>query len=100
MVVDHEHADLRRVNRPHTAQAEPQESGRATRLVLDELEQARRGAVVWIVSGTSDRLTRVMEFVRDHGCTPLPLTPEDASPAGPTPLLAVLANAPDAEAQT
>ncbi len=67
-------------------------------LLLQRLEQARRGAVVWIVSGTSDRLTRVMEFVRDHGCTPLPLTPEDTPPEGPTPLLAVLADTPDAAA--
>ncbi len=68
-------------------------------VLLLRLEQARRGAVVWVVSGTSDRLTRVMEFVRDHGCTPLLLTPEDAVPGGPTPLLAVLAATPDAEAE-
>lgn len=68
-------------------------------VLLQRLEQARRGAVVWVVSGTSDRLTRVMEFVRDHGCTPLPLTPDDAAPGGPTPLLAVLAATPDAEAE-
>ena len=36
-----------------------------------------------------------MEFVRDHGCTPMPFTPADAPPEGPTPLLAVLADTPD-----
>jgi CheY-like chemotaxis protein len=68
-------------------------------VLLQRLEEARRGAVVWVVSGTSDRLTRVMEFVRDHGCTPLPLRPDDAPPGGPTPLLAVLAATPDTEAE-
>ena len=67
--------------------------------LLLRLEQARRGAVVWVVSAASDRMSRVMEFVRDHGCTPLPLTPEDAPPAGPTPLLAVLAASADSEAE-
>ena len=68
-------------------------------LLLQRLEQARRGAVVWVVSATTDRLTRVMEFVRDHGCTPVPLSPDDAAPGGPTPLLAVLGATPDAEAE-
>ena len=40
-----------------------------------------------------------MEFVRDHGCTPLPFTPDDAPPAGPTPLLAVLADTADREVE-
>jgi len=68
-------------------------------MLLLRLEQARRGAVVWVVSGSSDRMTRVMEFVRDHGCTPMPLTPADGAPPGPTPLLAVLADGPDSEAE-
>ena len=68
-------------------------------MLLLRLGQARRGAVVWVVSGTSDRLTRIMEFVRSHGCTPLPLTPGDLPPEGPTPLLAVLADTADAEAE-
>lgn len=67
-------------------------------VLLLRLEQARRGAVVWVVSGSSERMTRVMELVRDHGCTPLPITPEEALPQGPVPLLAVLAHTPDAEA--
>ena len=66
--------------------------------LLQRLEHARRGAVVWVVSGSADRLSRVMEFVRDHGCTPLPITPSDAPPSGPTPLLAVLADTAEAEA--
>lgn len=67
-------------------------------MLLLRLEQARRGAVVWVVCASSERVTRVMEFVRDHGCTPMPFTPEDDVPAGPTPLLAVLAADAEAEA--
>jgi CheY-like chemotaxis protein len=68
-------------------------------ILLQRLEQARRGAVVWVVCGASGRMSRVMEFVRDHGCTPLPFTPTDATPPGPTPLLAVLADAAEDEAE-
>ena len=67
--------------------------------LLQRLEHARRGAVVWVVSGASDRLSRVMEFVRDHGCTPLPFSPGETPPPGPTPLLAVLAETAQAEAE-
>ena len=67
--------------------------------LLQRLEQARRGAVVWVVSAGSDGMSRVMEFVRDHGCTPLRITPTDAPPSGPTPLLVVLAGAADSEAE-
>ena len=66
--------------------------------LLERLEHARRGAVVWVVSGASDRMSRVMEFVRDHGCTPVPITPTDPPPPGPTPLLAVLADTSEADA--
>jgi hypothetical protein len=66
--------------------------------LLHRLERARRGAVVWVVCGAAHEVSRVMEFVRDHGCTPLPLAPADAPPPGPTPLLAVLADAREAEA--
>ncbi|HTS82254.1 MAG TPA: response regulator [Myxococcaceae bacterium] len=66
--------------------------------LLQRLEQARRGAVVWVVCGAADRMSRVMELVRDHGCTPMPFSPAEAPPAGPTPLLAVLADTPDEEA--
>lgn len=90
-------ADLARVERMGVLATLPKPI--PVELLLLRLEQARRGAVVWVVSGTTDRLTRVMEFVRDHGCTPVPLTPDDAAPGGPTPLLAVLAATPDAEAE-
>jgi CheY-like chemotaxis protein len=66
--------------------------------LLHRLEQARRGAVVWVVCGAAHEVSRLMEFVRDHGCTPLRLAPADAPPPGPTPLLAVLADAHEAEA--
>ncbi len=90
-------ADLARVERMGVLATLPKPI--PVEILLLRLEQARRGAVVWVVSGTSDRLTRVMEFVRDHGCTPVPLAPDDAAPGGPTPLLAVLAATPDAEAE-
>jgi len=67
--------------------------------LLHRLEQARRGAVVWVVCGAANEVSRVMEFVRDRGCTPLRLAPADAPPPGPTPLLAVLADAPEHEAE-
>jgi hypothetical protein len=67
--------------------------------LLQRLEHARRGAVVWVVCASSDRVNRVMEFVREHGCTPMPLTPGDAPPPGPTPLLAVLADTAEEEAE-
>jgi CheY-like chemotaxis protein len=66
--------------------------------LLQRLAQARRGAVVWVVCGASDRMSPVMELVREHGCTPLPFTSADAPPEGPTPLLAVVADTQDAEA--
>jgi len=66
--------------------------------LLKRLEHARRGAVVWVVHGASDGLSRLMELVRDHGCTPLPFTPVDLPPPGPTPLMAVLAGTKEHEA--
>jgi CheY-like chemotaxis protein len=66
--------------------------------LLLRLTQARRGAVVWVVCGASDRMNPVMELVRDHGCTPMPFNSADAPPEGPTPLLAVVADTPDVEA--
>jgi CheY-like chemotaxis protein len=66
--------------------------------LLQRLEQARRGAVVWVVCRATDRMRRVMEFVRDHGCTPLPIAPTEAAPRGPTPLLVVLADTAEDEA--
>ena len=91
-------ADLARVERMGVLATLPKPVPVETLLL--RLGAARRGAVVWLVCGTSDRMTRVMEFVRDHGCTPLPFTPDDAPPAGPTPLLAVLADTADKEAET
>jgi hypothetical protein len=67
--------------------------------LLQRLEQARRGAVVWVVHGASDRVSRLMELVRDRGCTPLPFTPTDAPPPGPSPLMAVLADTAEHEAE-
>jgi CheY-like chemotaxis protein len=67
-------------------------------ILLKRLEQARRGAVVWVVHGTSDGVSRLMELVRDHGCTPLPFTPADVPPPGPAPLMAVLAGTAEHEA--
>jgi hypothetical protein len=67
--------------------------------LLQRLEQARRGAVVWVVCGPADQLSSVMELVREHGCTPLPFTVADAPPEGPTPLLVVLAGTPDGKAE-
>jgi CheY-like chemotaxis protein len=61
-------------------------------ILLQRLEHARRGAVVWVICPSSDRVNRLMELVRDHGCTPMPLTPADATPASPMPLMAVLAD--------
>ena len=91
-------ADLARVERMGVLATLPKPI--PVEILLLRLEQARRGAVVWVVSGTSDRLTRVMEFVRDHGCTPAaPDARTTRRPRGPTPLLAVLAATPDAEAE-
>jgi CheY-like chemotaxis protein len=66
--------------------------------LLQRLEHARRGAVVWVVSGSADSLTPVMEVVRERGCTPLPFTTAEKPPEGPTPLLAVLASGGESEA--
>lgn len=90
-------ADLARVERMGVLAALPKPIPVET--LLQRLENARRGAVVWVVCGGSDRVSRVMEFVRDHGCTPLPFTPGDAPPPGPTPLLAVLADTAEEEAK-
>ncbi|HET9035639.1 MAG TPA: response regulator [Myxococcaceae bacterium] len=67
--------------------------------LLQRLELARRGAVVWVVCGNSGRVNRIMELVRDHGCTPLPFTTGELPPSGPTPLLAVLADTDEQEAE-
>jgi CheY-like chemotaxis protein len=66
--------------------------------LLKRLEHARRGAVVWVVHGASDGVSRLMELVRDHGCTPVPFAPGDVPPPGPTPLMAVLAGTAEQEA--
>jgi CheY-like chemotaxis protein len=90
-------ADLARVERMGVLATLPKPVPVET--LLQRLEQARRGAVVWVVCGAADRMNRLMEFVRDHGCTPMPFTPTDAPPPGPTPLLAVLADAAEDEAE-
>jgi CheY-like chemotaxis protein len=90
-------ADLARVERMGVLATLPKPV--PVEILLQRLEHARRGAVVWVVCGASDRVSRVMELVRDHGCTPIPLTPSDAPPPGPTPLLAVLADTAEEEAQ-
>ena len=90
-------ADLARVERMGVLATLPKPV--PVEMLLQRLEQARRGAVVWVVCGASDQVNRVMEFVRDHGCTPMPITPGDAAPAGPTPLLAVLAEGAESEAE-
>jgi CheY-like chemotaxis protein len=66
--------------------------------LLQRLENARRGAVVWVVCSASAGMNRVMELVREHGCTPLLLGTGDPLPPGPTPLLAVLADTAEDEA--
>jgi CheY-like chemotaxis protein len=90
-------ADLARVERMGVLATLPKPVPVET--LLQRLEHARRGAVVWVVCSGSDRVNRVMEFVRDHGCTPMPLTPSDTTPPGPTPLLAVLADTAAEEAE-
>ena len=90
-------ADLARVERMGVLATLPKPVPLQT--FLQRLEQARRGAVVWFVCGAAERVSRLMEFVRDHGCTPLPFSAADPTPSGPTPLLAVLANAPEDETE-
>ena len=90
-------ADLARVERMGVLATLPKPIPVET--LLHRLEQARRGAVVWVVCDAPNEVSRVMEFVRDHGCTPLPIAPTDAPPPGPTPLLAVLADAREQEAE-
>ncbi len=90
-------ADLARVERMGVLATLPKPVPVET--LLHRLEHARRGAVVWVVCGASERVTRVMEFVREHGCTPMPFGAADAPPTGPTPLLAVLADAADHETE-
>jgi CheY-like chemotaxis protein len=90
-------ADLARVERMGVLATLPKPV--PVEILLQRLEQARRGAVVWVVCGAAARVSRLMEFVRDHGCTPLPFTPADAPPPGQTPLLAVLADAGEGEAE-
>lgn len=90
-------ADLARVERMGVLAALPKPVPVET--LLQRLEHARRGAVVWVVSGAADRLGGVMEVVRDHGCTPMPFTPGEVPPAGPTPLLAVLAETADDQSE-
>ncbi|HVP63218.1 MAG TPA: response regulator [Myxococcaceae bacterium] len=90
-------ADLARVERMGVLATLPKPVPVET--LLQRLEHARRGAVVWVVCGAADRMSRLLEFVRDHGCTPMPFAVADAPPTGPTPLLTVLADAPEAEAE-
>ena len=90
-------ADLARVERMGVLGTLPKPIPVET--LLQRLEHARRGAVVWVVCGAAKRVSRLMEFVRDHGCTPLPFSAADPTPPGPTPLLAVLADAPEDEAK-
>jgi CheY-like chemotaxis protein len=89
-------ADLARVERMGVLATLPKPVPVET--LLKRLEHARRGAVVWVVHGASDGVSRLMELVRDHGCTPLPFTPADVPPPGPTPLMAVLAGTAELEA--
>ena len=90
-------ADLARVERMGVLATLPKPVPVET--LLQRLEHARRGAVVWVV-GATDGLQRVLEMVREHGCTPMPFHTAEQPPDGPTPLLAVLADgdAPEAEA--
>lgn len=90
-------ADLARVERMGVLATLPKPVPVET--LLQRLELARRGAVVWVVHGASDRVSRLMELVRDRGCTPLPFTPTDAPPPGPRPLMAVLADTADRETE-
>lgn len=90
-------ADLARVERMGVLATLPKPIPVET--LLHRLEQARRGAVVWVVCAAANEVSRVMEFVRDHGCTPVPIAPADPPPPGPTPLLAVLADAQEHEAE-
>ena len=90
-------ADLARVERMGVLATLPKPV--PVEVLLQRLELARRGAVVWVVCGDSGRVNRVMEFVRDHGCTPLPFKTGDPPPPGPTPLLAVLDDTGEEEAE-
>ncbi|RPH67977.1 MAG: response regulator [Myxococcaceae bacterium] len=90
-------ADLARVERMGVLATLPKPVPVQT--FLQRLEQARRGAVVWFVCGAAERVSRLMEFGRDHGCTPLPFSAADPTPSGRTPVLAVLADAPQDEAE-
>lgn|GEM_PF-1551098 len=90
-------ADLARVERMGVLATLPKPIPVET--LLQRLEHARRGAVVWVVCGASDRVNRVMELVRDHGCTPLPFGAADPPPPGPTPLLAVLADSKEEDVE-
>jgi len=90
-------ADLARVERMGVLATLPKPVPVET--LLQRLELARRGAVVWVVHGASARVSRLMELVRDRGCTPLPFTPADAPPPGPRPLMAVLADTADHETE-
>jgi hypothetical protein len=90
-------ADLARVERMGVLATLPKPIPVET--LLHRLEQARRGAVVWVMCRAPNEVSRVMEFFRDHGCTPLPLALADAPPPGPTPQLAVLADTREHEAE-
>ena len=90
-------ADLARVERMGVLATLPKPV--PVEMLLQRLEHARRGAVVWVVCGASDRVNKLMEFVREHGCTPMPFTPGDSPPPGPTPLLAVLTDTAEHEAE-
>jgi len=90
-------ADLARVERMGVLATLPKPVPVET--LLQRLENARRGAVVWVVHGASGQVSRLMELVREHGCTPLPFTPADVPPPGPTPLMAVLADTAEHEAE-
>ncbi|HZX41784.1 MAG TPA: response regulator [Myxococcaceae bacterium] len=90
-------ADLARVERMGVLATLPKPVPVET--LLQRLEHARRGAMVWVVCGSADRVSRLLEFVRDHGCTPLPFAAADPIPGGPAPFLAVLADTADDEAE-
>jgi len=90
-------ADLARVERMGVLATLPKPVPVET--LLHRLERARRGAVVWVLHDASDRVSRLLELVREHGCTPLPFTPAELPPPGPTPLMAVMADASQHEAE-
>jgi CheY-like chemotaxis protein len=90
-------ADLARVERMGVLATLPKPV--PVELLLQRLEHARRGAVVWVVHGPSDSMSRLMELIREHGCTPLPFALADVPPPGPTPLMAVLADSPQHQAE-